>query len=99
MDHLDISRRWFVVTISSIRQVGLRAINNIFPQISSLDQVSYLLLQLETIISVVPMVPIKLTILFLVSFISVSLDLPRPLHKLLILYFHEHLGYGGIKKR
>ena len=59
-----------------------------------------MLLQLETILSVVvPMVPMKLTILILVSFIWVSLDLSQPLHKLLILNLHDHLGYRGIKMR
>ena len=65
---------------------------------SSLDQIGYLLLKLKTILSVVPIVSIKLAILIFISLIGAGLDFFRALHKLLIFYFHEHLGYGSIER-
>ena len=64
----------------------------------SLDQVDYLLLQLEAILSIVPMVFVKLTIFVFISSEGVSLDFPRPLYKFFILNFHEYPGNGSIER-
>ena len=99
MNHLDISCCWSIVIISSIRRVWIRAINNILPQISPFDQVGYLFLQLETILSVMPMVLVKLTILILVSLEGVGLDFPWPFYEFFIFHLHEYLDDMSIKGR
>ncbi|GFZ12597.1 hypothetical protein Acr_23g0009820 [Actinidia rufa] len=55
--------------------------------------------QLETILDVVPMVPMKLIVLVFISPEGVGLDFSWPLHKFLILDLHEYLGYMGVKRR
>ena len=88
-----------IVSVSSIRRICMWAINYIRSQISSLNQVSHLLLQLEAILSVVPIVFVELTILVLVPSEGISLDLPRPLYKVFILDLNKHLGNKGVKGR
>ena len=68
-------------------------------QISSSDQVSYLFLKLETILSVVPMILVKLAILILVSLVRVGLNFPGSLHKIFIFDLYEHLSYKSIERR
>ncbi|GFS33587.1 hypothetical protein Acr_00g0029450 [Actinidia rufa] len=98
MNHLDISRCWSVVAISSIRRVGTWAISNIFFEISPLDQVSYLLLQLEAVFSVVPMVLVELAILVLISLSGVGLDLSKSLYEFLVFDLCEFLSYESIER-
>ena len=99
LDSLDITCCWPVVNISPIRRVEVRAINYKIPQISPLNQVSYLLLQLKAIFCIVIVILVELIVLVLISPEGVGLDLPRPLHKVLILNFHEYLGYRGVERR
>ena len=61
--------------------------------------VGYLLLQLEAIISIVPMVSVKFAILIFVPLEGLGLDFLRPLHKLFIFDLHEHLSYRSIERR
>ena len=68
-------------------------------QIPSFDEVDYLLLQLEIILNIVPMVPVKLAILVFVSLEGVGLDFSWPLTKLFVFDLHEHLGYRSILRR
>ena len=45
------------------------------------------------------MIPVKLTILVLVSPEGIGLDLPRPRYKLLVFDLHKYLGDGGVERR
>ncbi|GFZ09096.1 hypothetical protein Acr_20g0009040 [Actinidia rufa] len=62
-------------------------------------QVSYLLLHLEAVVSVVPVVSVELTILVLVSLTGVDLDLFRPFYKFFVFNLHEYLGYRSVERR
>ena len=89
MNHLYISCRGSVVPIPLFWRVRL--------QISSLNEVGYLLFQLKTVFTVVPVFSVKLTILIIVSLVGVSFDFTRPLDKLFMFHLREHLGDGGIE--
>ena len=99
MNSLDVASRKLVVSVSPIRQVWTWAISYLLSQISSFDQVGYLLFQLKTILSVMSMILMELTILVLVPSKGVSLDLPRPLYEVFILDLHKYLGSKRVKGR
>ena len=63
MDSLDIPHSWSIISVSFVRQFGPREINYKLSQVSPLNQISYLFLQLKTLFRIVPMIPVKLTIL------------------------------------
>ena len=42
---------------------------------------------------------VELIVLVFIPLKGIGFDLPRPFHKVLILNFHECLGYKGIEKR
>ena len=46
-----------------------------------------------------PMILVKLAIFVLVSSKAIGLNLPKPLHKFLILDLHEYLCDGGVEER
>ena len=79
MDHLYISCYGFVISKSHFWRVRLWAISNILSYIPLFDEIDYLLFELKTIFSVVPMISVELTILVLVSLAGVSFDFTRPL--------------------
>ena len=77
MDWLDIPYCRPIVAISSVRQVWTWATSYKLSEISSLDKVGYLLLQLETISSIVSMFFMKLAILVFVPLEGFGLDFPK----------------------
>ena len=99
MNSLDVAYCRHAVSISSVRQIWTWAISYILCQISSLHQVGYLLIQLDTILDVVSMILLELIILVLVLSKGISLDLLRPLYEILVLDFHKYLGNRHVKGR
>ena len=62
--------------------------------LKSLDQISYLLFQLKTLLYAVAMILKEFTILILVSSKGFDLDFSKPLHKFFVLDLYKHLGLG-----
>ena len=71
---------------------------NILFQISLLDKVGYLFLQLKIIFDVMSMVSVELIVLASVSFSEISFDFFRSLNEFLVLDFREYLGDGSIER-
>ena len=67
MDGFNIPNIWFIVYVSPPRSGWSQAIDHKLSQVSSLDQVTYLLFQQEIVLYVMDMILVKLTILVLVS--------------------------------
>ena len=86
MDSLDITCCWPVISVSFVRWVRYWAISNKLSQVSPLDQISYLLFQLEAIFSVVSMILMELIILVFIPPKEFSLDLPGLLHKVFLIF-------------
>ena len=91
MDSLDITCCQTAINISPIKRIGSRTISYKLPQISSFDQVGYLLLQLKAIFCIMTIILLKLTGLVLIPSKQIGLDLPRPLYKIFILNLYEPL--------
>ena len=99
MDGLDIPSSGFIVDVSPLRSRRSQAISHELSQVSLLDQVTYLLIQLETVLCVMVVISVKLSIFILVSLECISLNLPRSFHELLVLDFDKYFSNGGVKKR
>ncbi|GFY97636.1 hypothetical protein Acr_12g0001770 [Actinidia rufa] len=95
----DIPSCGFIIDVCPFESRWTQAVSHKLSQVSPLDQVTYLLLQLETIFCVMAVILVKLIIFVLVSPEWVSLHLPRPFHELLILNFHKYLSNGGVEMR
>ena len=99
MNGLDIPNNGFTIDVSPLRSCWSRAIDQKLSQVSPLDQVIYLLLQLETVFFVKAAILVKLTLLVLVSLEWFCLNLPIPFHELLILDFYKYLSNGDVERR
>ena len=74
-----------------------RVISDILSQIFSLDQVGYLLFQLEKILNVMNVISVELTKLVFVSFLGVGLDFFKPLNEIFVLNLRKHLGNESVE--
>ena len=76
VDRLNATYCQPVINISPFMRIWTWAINSILSQIPSLDQLGYLLFQLEGVLGVMSMIPMKLTKFILIPPEGVSLDFP-----------------------
>ena len=61
------------------------------PQLSLPDEILYLLLQIITLVCVMPVISMEVAILILIALIRISLHLLWPLQRWVILDLHKYL--------
>ena len=64
-----------------------------------LDEIFYLLLQIKTLVHIMPMVSMEVAILVPIALIGISLHFSQPLQGRIILDLHKHLFKRHVQRR
>ena len=83
-------RLWWLFYLS-LQLLVLVILSKEIPQFPLLDEILNLLLQIKTLICIMPMVSMEATILVSIALVGVSLHFLRPLQERIVLDLHENL--------